>query len=559
MGSGERPPRRFGPFAWIVAVLAVVATWPFRRQLHVWPIDDDAMQWMARGSEGNDWVWTYVFSKPHFIAYRPVAALSYWANSLVGVEPWVYRGTDLVLHGLVVAAVAWFARVLADEEGRVSVVALLAAALFALHPVQEEIVPFLARRSYSLSMVFGLAALGVFVRAGRRGDGLSAQGALGAALLLAALGSNEIAFVMVPIACLLGLHAAWSRLGWRDLWRPCVLPVGVAVGMWFRRIAVLGDTGGYHKPYFASVRAGRKMIQRRGAEPTLAEVYDAAWTYLTTPVSLAGEDPWVPWGPLVHGALAVAAGVALIGWAWHRREDPRARVGAVFVVWLGGALTMCALSHVWFFRMGYAVALPYALGVAWLAGEALRASDRPPWARGAVLVLAGILAVPWAARTPVLQRDAVAPAGMVRATSDVIHQARPAVEAAKKGGGPIYLALPLPRPQAVIATRWFERFHPRRRVQLAIHVDDLGGPGIGRVETRDGRPWYLPSGGDEPDKGLLEHVVDGELPLDAVAGKAEQAWFVYPEGFGWDVVALHGGAGARDVTFEEAEIGDTDP
>ncbi|MFT7519849.1 MAG: hypothetical protein ACI9MC_001993, partial [Kiritimatiellia bacterium] len=140
---------RSAPGLWLLCLVAVIAaSWPYLDVLDHWPWSLDDWVWVRAGADrGLRWAIT----ESHFIAWRPVAALSYLVTYwLVGYEPGAYRVTDLVLFGLAVVSVGVGARVLLRD--RAGWWAGLAAVLFALHPVGHEIAPYLARRSYSIAL-----------------------------------------------------------------------------------------------------------------------------------------------------------------------------------------------------------------------------------------------------------------------------------------------------------------------------------------------------------------------------------------------------------------------
>lgn len=86
--------------------------------------------------------------------YRPLTLLTYSFDFLIG--GWSakgYHSTDLALHALAVAAVFWAARV---AFGLSTTFALLASAIFLLHPAAVEVVPAVSRRQEPL-LVVGLA------------------------------------------------------------------------------------------------------------------------------------------------------------------------------------------------------------------------------------------------------------------------------------------------------------------------------------------------------------------------------------------------------------------
>jgi tetratricopeptide (TPR) repeat protein len=149
--------------------------------------------------------------------WRPVANLSFALNHyLWGTRVEAYHAVNLLVHfanGLLVYALARaaYAR-LAErpEPGGVpaaprarDALALLAALLFALHPLQTQAVTFVVQRMTSLATLFYLSALGLALR-GLRGP--SRAGSLALALLcgLLALGSKQFA-VTLPYAIWLTL------------------------------------------------------------------------------------------------------------------------------------------------------------------------------------------------------------------------------------------------------------------------------------------------------------------------------------------------------------------
>jgi len=123
-------------------------------------IDPGAAKRTWRALYRGDW-YRWVFAESHFgVGYRPVAALSYTLNYLIGgLNPAVYRATDLGLHllaGLLVYSV--FRRWVHDSPWWG---AMVAAGVFLAHPAVENVVPFIARRSYTLATVLVLAGLRV--------------------------------------------------------------------------------------------------------------------------------------------------------------------------------------------------------------------------------------------------------------------------------------------------------------------------------------------------------------------------------------------------------------
>src|ERR1051326_1110694 len=95
---------------------------------------------------------------------RPLTYLTFWVNyAISGGDPILYHAVNLTLH----LAAVWLAyeclRRLLPERA-----ALVAAAIFALHPLQAEAVNYVWARSIVLATVLCLAAMLGWIE-GRRG------------------------------------------------------------------------------------------------------------------------------------------------------------------------------------------------------------------------------------------------------------------------------------------------------------------------------------------------------------------------------------------------------
>lgn len=141
---------------------------------------------------------------------RPLLKLSYLLSWTLGDgAPWAFAAFNLLLHALA-STLVWrlgerlFA-LAGVEAGLRAPAALIAALLFALHPLQTEAVSYLSGRSSSLSGLLALATVAAYDRQLRGG----ARG-WAPALWLAALLSKETA-VVVPFALL-----AWDALARPD-------------------------------------------------------------------------------------------------------------------------------------------------------------------------------------------------------------------------------------------------------------------------------------------------------------------------------------------------------
>ncbi|HTP51850.1 MAG TPA: tetratricopeptide repeat protein [Anaeromyxobacteraceae bacterium] len=227
--------------------------------------------------------------------YYPLVHSAFWLqHRLWGDATLGYHLVNLALHATAAILVAVALRRLAVPG------AILAAALFALHPVQVESVAWITEQKNTLSAVFYLAAGLAWLRFEDRRDASSYLLAL--AMFLLALSSKTVTATL-PAALLL-LH--WWRRG-RPTWKHDVLPLlpffllGAAAGVltaWVERHLVGAEGGAFQlSPAERVLVAGRAAWFYLGKLiwPTdLVFIYprwvvsqDARWQYLY-PASLLG-------------------------------------------------------------------------------------------------------------------------------------------------------------------------------------------------------------------------------------------------------------------------------
>jgi tetratricopeptide (TPR) repeat protein len=147
--------------------------------------------------------------------YYPLLFTSFWIEyRLWGPDAGGYHLTNLVLHALDAALVVWVLRLLGVGPW----VAWLAAALFALHPINVASVAWVTERKNVLSMLFYLLAFGTYLSASRRaGPDRRAWLLYGGCLLLFVLGLlSKTAVLTLPVSALLAdrlIHRRWPLLG----------------------------------------------------------------------------------------------------------------------------------------------------------------------------------------------------------------------------------------------------------------------------------------------------------------------------------------------------------
>jgi Flp pilus assembly protein TadD len=129
-------------------------------------------------------------------AYRPIRTASYALDYAVsGLEPWGYHLVNITLHAGSTILVFLIAGGLFDRLPA----ALLAALVFAVHPIQTDAVTYLSGRRDVLSGLFVLAGFYAFLR--YRGTGRTAFLALAILLYPLAFLSKESGIIL-PLLCI---------------------------------------------------------------------------------------------------------------------------------------------------------------------------------------------------------------------------------------------------------------------------------------------------------------------------------------------------------------------
>lgn len=149
-----------------VLVVSAIAYWPsLQNGLTNW--DDDGYVLTNPWLGVHSWqAVSSMFVTYYKANYHPLTMISLWADHWVsGGQVAMHHAVNLLLHLANTALAAWLARRL---TGRADV-ALIAAALFGLHPIHVESVAWVSERKDVLYAFFGLGALAVYVEA-VRGD-----------------------------------------------------------------------------------------------------------------------------------------------------------------------------------------------------------------------------------------------------------------------------------------------------------------------------------------------------------------------------------------------------
>jgi len=174
---------------------------------------------------------------------RPLLMLSYWTNyQSAGADTAQYHAWNVFFHFLNAVLVYFVVRKLLQFASAPPILAIFAAGLFLLHPLQTEAVAYIAGRSDSLSAVFFLAAFALFLY--RRSQAITWPVAAGVLALFGAAMLTKENTVVLPALLLLTdyfWNPGFSLDGIRRNWR---LYVPMAVGGLIGLIAVFRLLGG---------------------------------------------------------------------------------------------------------------------------------------------------------------------------------------------------------------------------------------------------------------------------------------------------------------------------
>jgi len=382
---GDRAARSFGRRDWLslAALLAVVllAYRPAWNGGFVW---DDAAHLTRADLRSWRGLWRIWFEPGATQQYYPLVHSAFWLqHRLWGDATTGYHLVGIALHFATAAMVALALRRLAVPG------AVLAAAIFAFHPVHVESVAWITEQKNTLSAVFYLGAALAWLRFQERRDRRTYLVAL--VMFVLALCSKTVTATL-PAALLL-LH--WWRRG-KPSWRRDVLPLAP--------FFLLGAVAGLFTAWVE-----RNLVGAEGAafDRTIVErglmAGRAAWFYLgklVWPADLVFIYPrWDVsqdvWWQYLYPASALAALAAL--WALRRRL-PGPLTGALF--FLGTLFPALGFFDLYPFLFSFvADHFQYlaSLGIIALAAAGVaRLLDRsPPWRRRALQAscLAGLAAL----------------------------------------------------------------------------------------------------------------------------------------------------------------------
>jgi tetratricopeptide (TPR) repeat protein len=355
------------------------------------------------------WMWTTTY----YGLYQPVAWLS-WAldHALWGVEPFGYHLTSLLCHAATAVLVYRLASRLLEETRASDAArapctrsaAMVAALVFAVHPLRAEPVVWISARGDVLAGLFAAAATLAYVNAVGRGprSGGWRRGWYAASVLLFTVG-------LLAKPSTLTLPLAWLVLDAYPLRRLGGQPAGAgARSRWtvlLEKVPHLAAASGIALLAIAAKTHTATMLPP-SARPAVAAagqaLYSAAFylraTLMPTGIAPLYERPphlgTLAWPFAASAAAAAGITVALVA---LRRRAPGA-----LAAWLAYLLLLAPVSGLVSYgsqlvaaRYTYVTCLPWAL----LAGAAIpelvrRSGRRLAWTMVGVL-LAGLAALSW--------------------------------------------------------------------------------------------------------------------------------------------------------------------
>lgn len=372
---------------WLLPLLVLVTLVVYQPAWHggvLWDDDGHLTRPDLQDARGLGRIWFDVGATQQ---YYPIVHSTFWVlNRLWGWNTLPYHLLNIGLHALSAFLFAMILRRLSVATG----VAVLAAAIFAVHPVHVESVAWMTELKNTLSGIFYLTAAVVYLRFDR--ERRSRDYAMALILFVMALLSKTVT-ASLPAALLVVFWWQRGRLDWRRDVQPLVpfILIGLAGGLttaWVERTYIGAQGFEYDiTPIERVLVAGR-----------------AVWFYLASliwPANLIFVYPkWSVSQAVWWQYLFPAAVVAAVGLLWRFRHHARAPLAAAlfFIVTLFPAL---GFVNVYPFRYSYvADHFQYlaSLGIIAIGAAALmQLASRQLSERVAAILLTAIVCLPLAA------------------------------------------------------------------------------------------------------------------------------------------------------------------
>lgn len=318
----------------VLSAITLAAYQPAWRGGVLWDDDGHITRADLRSADGLGRIW---FEPGATQQYYPVVHSAFWLqHHLWGDNTLGYHLVNIALHAAS-AFLLWRIVLLLGIPG-----ALLAAVLFALHPVHVESVAWITELKNVLSGVFYLAAAIVYLRFDGSRERRAYLGAL--ALFVLAVLSKTVT-VTLPVALLIVLWWRRGEVRWREDITPLVpfFVIGVAAGLttiWVER-TFIGATGSE----FDLSRVDRIVLAGRAAwfyVGKLAWPADLVFIYPRWTIDAGAVEQWL--------FAAAVIGVLVAGWLLRHRSRGILASALLFLATLFPAL---GFFDVYPFRFSY--------------------------------------------------------------------------------------------------------------------------------------------------------------------------------------------------------------
>lgn len=398
---GPREPRRLAEARWWYAVLAALALAVYLNSLQnpfVWDdgifvVENPAIRrlgnipsffakpWASERSQAR-------YKKQGAIGWRPLTLVSYSLDyALYGPSAWGFRLTQLLLH--LGCTLLFFALARSCLS---AVPALVAAALFALHPVHTEVLNVITYRTTLLFSFFYLG--GMLLHVWGRGRGLRWPTLVLVPLALAAsCGSKEPGITLAGAVVI--YDVATRRFAWRRVYE--YLPVALVAALYLvarasltesARFEVFGALSGWQVAWTQFKVLALDVSLLVWPDP-LCSFYD--WSILTPATTLG--DPQA-----IAGFFAFVGLVALALVAYRRRAGALAFAAAWFLLALLPYAHILPHFDIAGERFLYLASAPWLLMLGLAVAEALH-PERARGLRATALIVLVPLALAYAALT----------------------------------------------------------------------------------------------------------------------------------------------------------------
>ena len=387
--------RRLSLCAALLVLTAIAFRPVFGAEFVAWDDDKNFLANPAyRGTSLEHLKW--MFTTFHMGPYQPLAWLTLAIDhALFGMDPRGYHVTNVVWHAATVVLFFFLARAVFASarqewsERTRDLFAVLAAALFGVHPLRAESVAWITERRDVVSGAFFVATVLAWVAYARSNDGRARRYALALGLFVLAL-LSKASVVTLPLA-LLALDiwplGRWNRERRRVLLEK--LPF-LALSILFGAVAVLGQR---------STGTALRALGDHGLDRRIAQAAYAAWFHTEKSIWPADLSPIYdmpsPFDSTeLRFVLAITFVVVTSVVLWLARR----RVPAVTAAWCAFLVLLAPVSglvstgpQLVADRYSYLACMPYALLAAGAAGWlAERAAWRLP-ALGLALAACAVL------------------------------------------------------------------------------------------------------------------------------------------------------------------------